>query len=60
MTKPPRRSSRLSAEARAAKDWGTADAIRDQPAATSALAIEDTAAGSRIKRLAPVSIGDRR
>ena len=36
------------AEARAAKDWGTADAIRDQ-LRDMGLAIEDTAAGSRIK-----------
>lgn len=37
------------AEARAAKDWGTADAIRDQ-LRDMGLVIEDTAAGSRIKR----------
>ena len=37
------------AEARAAKDWGLADAIRDQ-LRDMGLAIEDTAAGSRIKR----------
>lgn len=36
------------AEARAAKDWATADAIRDQ-LRDMGLAIEDTAAGSRIK-----------
>lgn len=36
------------AEARAAKDWGTADAIRDQ-LRNMGLTIEDTAAGSRIK-----------
>ena len=36
------------AEARAAKDWGTADAIRDQ-LRDMGLMIEDTAAGSRIK-----------
>ena len=36
------------AEARAAKDWGTADAIRDQ-LRDMGLTIEDTAAGSRIK-----------
>lgn len=37
------------ADARAAKDWGTADAIRDQ-LRDMGLVIEDTAAGSRIKR----------
>ena len=37
------------AEARAAKDWAVADAIRDRLGELS-LAIEDTAAGSRIKR----------
>ena len=37
------------AEARAAKDWGTADAIRDR-LRDLGLAIEDTAAGSRIKQ----------
>ena len=37
------------AEARAAKDWTTADAIRDQ-LRDMGLAIEDTAAGSRIVR----------
>ena len=37
------------AAARAAKDWGTADAIRDRLKELG-LAIEDTAAGSRIKR----------
>ena len=37
------------AEARAAKDWATADAIRDQ-LRDMGLMIEDTAAGSRIKR----------
>ena len=37
------------AEARAAKDWATADAIRDQ-LRDMGLAIEDTAAGTRIKR----------
>ena len=37
------------AEARAAKDWGTADAIRDQ-LRDMGLVIEDTAVGSRIKR----------
>lgn len=37
------------AEARAAKDWARADAIRDAIQALS-LVIEDTAAGSRIKR----------
>ncbi len=36
------------AEARAAKDWATADAIRDQ-LRDMGLMIEDTAAGSRIK-----------
>ena len=36
------------AKARAAKDWGTADAIRDQ-LRDMGLTIEDTAAGSRIK-----------
>lgn len=35
------------AAARAAKDWGTADAIRDQ-LRDMGLAIEDTASGSRI------------
>ena len=39
------------AAARAAKDWGTADAIRDQ-LRDMGLAIEDTASGSRIKHLA--------
>ena len=39
----------VRAEARAAKDWGTADAIRDQ-LRDMGLVIEDTAAGSRIKR----------
>ena len=38
------------AAARAAKDWGTADAIRDQ-LRDMGLAIEDTAAGSRIKNV---------
>ena len=38
------------AAARAAKDWGRADAIRDAVQALG-LAIEDTAAGSRIKRV---------
>ena len=37
------------AEARAAKDWGRADAIRDQ-LRDMGLVVEDTAAGSRIKR----------
>ncbi|MBQ6395412.1 MAG: cysteine--tRNA ligase [Atopobiaceae bacterium] len=37
------------AEARAAKDWGTADAIRDGITALG-LVIEDTAAGTRVKR----------
>lgn len=37
------------AEARAAKDWPLADAIRDQ-LADLGLVIEDTAAGSRLKR----------
>ncbi len=37
------------AEARAAKDWGAADAIRDR-LKDLGLAIEDTSAGSRIKR----------
>ena len=37
------------AEARVAKDWGAADAIRDR-LKDLGLAIEDTAAGSRIKR----------
>ena len=37
------------AEARAAKDWATADAIRDQ-LRDMGLVIEDTAAGSRLKR----------
>lgn len=36
-------------EARAAKDWGAADAIRDR-LKDLGLAIEDTSAGSRIKR----------
>ncbi len=38
------------AAARAAKDWATADAIRDQ-LRDMGLAIEDTAAGCRIKPL---------
>ncbi len=38
------------AEARAAKDWARADAIRDQ-LRDMGLMIEDTAAGSRIKRV---------
>ena len=37
------------AEARAAKNWEVADAIRDQ-LRDMGLVIEDTAAGSRIKR----------
>ena len=37
------------AEARAAKDWGRADAIRDELTAIG-LTVEDTAAGSRIKQ----------
>ncbi|WP_085829966.1 cysteine--tRNA ligase [Collinsella vaginalis] len=37
------------AAARAAKDWGRADAIRDE-LTTLGLAVEDTAAGSRIKQ----------
>ena len=37
------------AEARAAKDWDVADAIRDQ-LRDMGLTIEDTAAGSRLKR----------
>ncbi len=36
-------------EARAAKDWGTADGIRDAIVALG-LAIEDTAAGARLKK----------
>jgi cysteinyl-tRNA synthetase len=36
-------------EARAAKDWGTADAIRDGIAALG-LVVEDTAAGARLRR----------
>ncbi len=36
------------AEARAAKDWGTADAIRDRLGELG-LAIEDTSAGTRLK-----------
>ena len=36
------------AEARAAKNWGVADAIRDGIAALG-LVVEDTAAGTRIK-----------
>ena len=39
----------LRAQARANKDWGTADAIRDGIAALG-LVIEDTAAGTRVKR----------
>jgi cysteinyl-tRNA synthetase len=35
--------------ARAAKDWGTADAIRDGIAALG-LVVEDTAAGARLRR----------
>ena len=39
-----------SAEARAAKNWDLADAIRDQ-LKDLGLTIEDTAAGTRIKSL---------
>ena len=35
-------------EARAAKDWGTADAIRDGITALG-LVVEDTAAGARLR-----------
>ena len=39
----------VRAEARAKKDWARADAIRDQLKELN-LVVEDTAAGSRIKR----------
>ena len=40
----------LRAKARAAKDWGVADAIRDELASLG-LAIEDTAQGARVRRV---------